>query len=133
MGIFLSLDLVAFFVFWEAMLVPMYFLIAGWGSSNRRYAAMKFFIYTAAGSAFLLAALLVLAFLHQADTGVLTFDYRALAALGRALASRPSAGCSSASWPRSRSRRRSCRSTRGSPTCTPRRRPPARSCWPASS
>ena len=70
MGIFLSLDLVAFFVFWEAMLVPMYFLIAGWGSANRRYAAMKFFIYTAAGSAFLLAALLVLAFLHQADTGV---------------------------------------------------------------
>lgn len=79
MGIFLSLDLVAFFVFWEAMLVPMYFLIAGWGSANRRYAAMKFFIYTAAGSAFLFAALLVLAFLHQADTGVLTFDYRVLA------------------------------------------------------
>src|SRR3954465_938364 len=82
MGIFLSLDLVAFFVFWEAMLVPMYFLIAGWGSSNRKYAATKFFIYTAAGSAFLLAALLVLAFLHQADTGVLTFDYRALASWG---------------------------------------------------
>ena len=82
MGIFLSLDLVAFFVFWEAMLVPMYFLIAGWGSSNRRYAAMKFFIYTAAGSAFLLASLLVLAFIHQADTGVLTFDYRVLAHWG---------------------------------------------------
>jgi NADH-quinone oxidoreductase subunit M len=79
MGIFLSLDLVAFFVFWEAMLVPMYFLIAGWGSSNRKYAAMKFFLYTAFGSAFLLAALLTLAFLHQADTGVLTFDYRILA------------------------------------------------------
>jgi NADH-quinone oxidoreductase subunit M len=82
MGIFLSLDLVAFFVFWEAMLVPMYFLIAGWGSANRRYASMKFFIYTAAGSAFLLASLLTLAFLHQADTGVLTFDYRTLAAWG---------------------------------------------------
>jgi NADH-quinone oxidoreductase subunit M len=79
MGIFLALDLIAFFVFWEAMLVPMYFLIAGWGSANRRYAAMKFFIYTAAGSAFLLAALLALAFLHQADTGRLTFDYRVLA------------------------------------------------------
>jgi NADH-quinone oxidoreductase subunit M len=79
MGIFLSLDLIAFFVFWEAMLVPMYFLIAGWGSANRRYAAMKFFIYTAAGSAFLFAALIALAFLHQADTGVLTFDYRVLA------------------------------------------------------
>ncbi len=80
MGIFLSLDLIGFFVFWEAMLVPMYFLIAGWGSTNRKYAATKFFIYTAAGSAFLLAAALVLAFLHQADTGVLTFDYRTLAA-----------------------------------------------------
>jgi NADH-quinone oxidoreductase subunit M len=80
MGIFLSLDLICFFVFWEAMLVPMYFLIAGWGSSRRVYAAMKFFIYTAAGSAFLLASILVLAFLHQSATGVLTFDYRILAA-----------------------------------------------------
>jgi NADH-quinone oxidoreductase subunit M len=79
MGIFLSLDLICFFVFWEAMLVPMYFLIAGWGSGRRVYAAMKFFIYTAAGSAFLLAGILVLAFLHQSDTGVLTFDYRVLA------------------------------------------------------
>jgi len=80
LGIFLSLDLIAFFVFWEAMLVPMYFLIAGWGSANRVYASMKFFIYTAAGSAFLLASILVLGFLHQADTGNLTFDYRVLVA-----------------------------------------------------
>ncbi|HZJ27396.1 MAG TPA: NADH-quinone oxidoreductase subunit M [Acidimicrobiia bacterium] len=79
MGIFLSLDLIAFFVFWEFMLVPMYFLIAGWGSSRRQYAAMKFFLYTAAGSAFLLAGILILGFLHQADTGLLTFDYRVLA------------------------------------------------------
>ncbi len=79
MGIFLSLDLICFFVFWEFMLVPMYFLIAGWGSQRRKYAAMKFFLYTAFGSAFLLAAILVLGYLHQADTGVLTFDYRVLA------------------------------------------------------
>lgn len=79
MGIFLSLDLIAFFVFWEFMLVPMYFLIAGWGSSRRKYAAMKFFLYTAFGSAFLLVGILVLGFLHQADTGILTFDYRILA------------------------------------------------------
>jgi NADH-quinone oxidoreductase subunit M len=79
MGIFLSLDLICFFVFWEAMLVPMYFLIAGWGSKRRVYAAMKFFIYTASGSAFLLASILVLAFLHQNATGHLTFDYRVLA------------------------------------------------------
>jgi NADH-quinone oxidoreductase subunit M len=80
MGIFLALDLIAFFVFWEAMLVPMYFLIAGWGSARRAYASMKFFLYTAAGSAFLLASILTLAFLHQADTGTLTFDYLQLAA-----------------------------------------------------
>ena len=79
MGIFLSLDLIAFFIFWELLLVPMYFLIQGWGSERRDFAAMKFFIYTAAGSAFLLASTLVLAFLHQKDTGFLTFDYRVLA------------------------------------------------------
>ena len=56
MGIFLSLDLIAFFVFWEFMLVPMYFLILGWGHENRKYAATKFFLYTAAGSALLLAS-----------------------------------------------------------------------------
>jgi NADH-quinone oxidoreductase subunit M len=80
MGIFLSLDLILFFVFWEVMLIPMYFLIQGWGSGRREYAAMKFFLYTAFGSAFLLASILALAFIHQADTGHLTFDFRALAA-----------------------------------------------------
>ncbi len=79
MGIFLTLDLIAFFVFWELLLVPMYFLILGWGSARRKYAATKFFIYTGLGSAFLLASTLVLGFLHQADTGVLTFDFRTLA------------------------------------------------------
>ena len=79
MGIFLSLDLIAFFIFWELLLVPMYFLIQGWGSERRDFAAMKFFIYTAAGSAFMLVSTLVLAFLHQKDTGFLTFDYRVLA------------------------------------------------------
>src|SRR5215471_10462316 len=80
MGIFLALYLILFFVFWELMLVPMYFLILGWGSGKRAYAATKFFLYTAAGSAFLLASTLALGFIHQADTGVLSFDYRVLAA-----------------------------------------------------
>jgi NADH-quinone oxidoreductase subunit M len=80
MGIFLALDLILFFVFWELMLVPMYFLILGWGSGKRAYAATKFFLYTAAGSAFLLASTIALAFIHQADTGRLTFDFRVLAA-----------------------------------------------------
>jgi NADH-quinone oxidoreductase subunit M len=79
MGIFLALDLILFFVFWELMLVPMYFLILGWGSGKRAYAAMKFFLYTAAGSAFLLASIVALGFIHQADTGTLTFDFRVLA------------------------------------------------------
>ena len=131
MGIFLSLDLILFFVFWELMLVPMYFLIQGWGSERREFAAMKFFIYTAAGSAFLLASTLVLAFLHQADTGFLTFDFRVLAAVERAVGHHRGRCSSSASWPRSRSRRRCSRSTRGCRSCTPRRRPRARWCWPA--
>ena len=52
-GVFLALDAIVFFIFFELVLVPMYFLIAGWGHGNRRYAAMKFFLFTMAGSAFL--------------------------------------------------------------------------------
>jgi NADH-quinone oxidoreductase subunit M len=78
MGIFLSVDLIAFFIFWELLLVPMYFIIAGWGHERRVYAAMKFFVYTMAGSAFLLASILALGFLHQSATGNLTFDFRVL-------------------------------------------------------
>jgi NADH-quinone oxidoreductase subunit M len=80
MGIFLSLDLIIFFLFWEILLVPMYFLIQGWGHERRQYAATKFFIYTAAGSSLMLACTLILGFIHQSDTGVLSFDYRVLAA-----------------------------------------------------
>jgi NADH-quinone oxidoreductase subunit M len=78
MGIFLAVDLIAFFIFWELLLVPMYFIIAGWGHERRVYAAMKFFLYTMAGSAFLLASILALGFLHQSATGNLTFDFRTL-------------------------------------------------------
>jgi NADH-quinone oxidoreductase subunit M len=78
MGAFLSLDLVLFFVFFELSLVPMYFLIAGWGHGRRQYAAMKFFIYTMAGSAFLLVGILTVAYLHRDATGLLTFDIRVL-------------------------------------------------------
>ena len=68
-GVFLALDAIVFFIFFEFVLVPMYFLIAGWGHGNRRYAAMKFFLYTMAGSAFLFAGILSVAFLHQHATG----------------------------------------------------------------
>jgi len=80
MGVFLSLDLIVFFVFFEFVLVPMYFLILGWGHGRKNYAALKFFIFTMAGSAFLLVSLLVLAFLHSDDTGTLTFDLGVLTA-----------------------------------------------------
>ncbi len=78
MGIFLSVDLFLFFVFWEAMLVPMYFLIGTWGYDRRIYAALKFFIYTAAGSALLLLGILSLAALHAKSGADLTFDLRTL-------------------------------------------------------
>ena len=79
-GVFLALDSIVFFVFFELVLVPMYFLIAGWGHGNRRYAAVKFYLYTATGSAFLFVGILSVAFLHQHATGHLTFDVRVLTA-----------------------------------------------------
>ena len=74
-GVFLALDLFVFFVFFEAILIPMYFMIGIWGSDRRVYAAIKFFIYTALGSAFMLAGIIALAFQHQAETGSISFDY----------------------------------------------------------
>ncbi|WP_027329250.1 NADH-quinone oxidoreductase subunit M [Marinimicrobium agarilyticum] len=84
-GVFLAVDLFLFFVFWEMMLVPMYFLIALWGHSEpggktSTYAAVKFFIYTQASGLLMLAAILALVFAHQAETGELTFSYEALLA-----------------------------------------------------
>ncbi len=78
MGSFVALDLVLFFLFFELTLVPGYFLIGGWGFARRGYAAIKFFVYTFAGSAFLLVGILAVAFLHQSQTGVLTFQLPAL-------------------------------------------------------
>ncbi|MDI9570453.1 MAG: NADH-quinone oxidoreductase subunit M [Pseudomonadota bacterium] len=74
LGVFVSLDAVLFYFFWEAMLIPMFFIIGIWGGANRRYAAFKFIIYTMAGSVFLLIGLLLMAFLHLRLGGVFTFD-----------------------------------------------------------
>jgi NADH-quinone oxidoreductase subunit M len=79
LGTFLALDLFLFFLFFEIVLVPMYFLIGGWGYDNRTYAAIKFFIYTLAGSALMLVGMLALVFIHQHETGRLTFDLVTLA------------------------------------------------------
>jgi NADH-quinone oxidoreductase subunit M len=80
-GTFLSLDLLLFYVFWEAMLIPMYLLIGVWGGPRRVYAAVKFFLYTMAGSVLMLVAILWLYFHHRAVTGVATFDLDALYSL----------------------------------------------------
>lgn len=74
-GVFMALDLFLFFVFWEVMLVPMYFLIAIWGHEHRLYAAIKFFIFTQASGLLMLVAIIALALLHLDATGELSFDY----------------------------------------------------------
>jgi NADH-quinone oxidoreductase subunit M len=78
-GVFVSLDLFLFYVFWEAMLIPMYLIIGIWGGTNRIYAAIKFVLYTLAGSLLMLVAILVLYFHHGAATTVYTFDLPVLA------------------------------------------------------
>jgi NADH-quinone oxidoreductase subunit M len=79
LGTFVSLDLFLFFIFFEIVLVPMYFLIGGWGYQQRVYAALKFFLFTMAGSAFMLVGLLATVFLYQNETGRLTFDVTVIA------------------------------------------------------
>ena len=80
MGVFMALDLLLFFVFFEVVLIPMYFLIGGWGHGRRIYAALKFFIYTMAGSALMLVGIVSLAFLTASRSGnPLTFDVVQLA------------------------------------------------------
>jgi NADH-quinone oxidoreductase subunit M len=77
-GVFTALDLFLFFVFWEVMLVPMYFLIAIWGHEDRAYAAMKFFLFTQISGLLLLFAILGLVYFNYATTGVITFSYTEL-------------------------------------------------------
>ncbi len=120
-GTFAALDLVLFYVFWEAMLVPMYLLIGIWGSQNRLYATIKFFVYTFAASVLMLLAIL---YLYFHDGELLRLPQGPRRAARDAGGGR--AGCSWPSrWP-SPSRCRCSRSTPGCPTPTPRRPPPAR-------
>jgi NADH-quinone oxidoreductase subunit M len=82
-GALVALDLIIFYVFWEVMLIPMYLLIGVWGDPKRRiYAAVKFFLFTMAGSVLMLVAILILYFIHQRATGVSTFDVLELYKLG---------------------------------------------------
>lgn len=74
LGVFVALDFFLFYVFWEVMLVPMYFLIGVWGGARKLYAAIKFFLYTLVGSVLMLLGILALYFAHHAATGEYTFD-----------------------------------------------------------
>ncbi len=79
LGVFVALDLFLFYIFWEAMLVPMYLIIGIWGGPNRVYAAVKFILYTLTGSLLMLVAILALYFINGAATGAYTFDLPVLA------------------------------------------------------
>jgi NADH-quinone oxidoreductase subunit M len=80
-GVFISLDMIMFYLFWEVVLIPMFFLINVWGGPNRRYAAVKFFVYTLAGSLAMLGAIIGL----YVYTGAKTFDMPVLAQLAGGL------------------------------------------------
>jgi NADH-quinone oxidoreductase subunit M len=73
-GLFLAADLLLFYLFWEIQIIPMFFLVGIWGHENRIHAAIKFLLYTLAGSLFMLIALIVLYILHAHETGVYTFS-----------------------------------------------------------
>ncbi|PWB48605.1 MAG: NADH-quinone oxidoreductase subunit M [Candidatus Methylomirabilota bacterium] len=74
LGVFFSLDFFLFYIFWEVMLVPMYFLIGIWGSDRRLYSAIKFFLYTLFGGVIMLLGILAVYFYHGAETGTYTFN-----------------------------------------------------------
>jgi NADH-quinone oxidoreductase subunit M len=76
-GVFVAMDLVLFYVFWEVMLIPMYLLIGIWGSGNRIHAAIKFFLYTVAGSLLMFLAIVYL-YAHVSKFGEPTFDLEAI-------------------------------------------------------
>jgi len=80
-GVFMSLNLLVFFVFWEVMLVPMFFLINIWGHENRHYAALKFLIFTQFGGLLMLISICALSVIHLQQTGNWSFDYLQLSQL----------------------------------------------------
>src|SRR5205085_5440469 len=85
LGTFVALDLLLFFLFFEAILLPMYLIIRAWGGERRVYAAIKFFLYTMAGSALLLLAILFLYFKADGILGHPTFDFTQLSTVAHEL------------------------------------------------
>ncbi|MBX5483512.1 MAG: NADH-quinone oxidoreductase subunit M [Myxococcaceae bacterium] len=96
LGALSSLDIILFYVFWEAMLIPMYLLIGVWGSEDRVMAAVKFFLYTLVGSFLMLVAILAIYFISQPNAGARSFDlatiYNALVGANRELSACLAAG-----------------------------------------
>jgi len=84
-GVFLSLDFFLFYIFWELVLVPMYFIIGVWGGPRKLYAAIKFFLYTLAGSVLMLLGILTLYFQHFSQFGFYTFEISELMKLNLSL------------------------------------------------
>ncbi len=125
LGAFVSLDFLLFFLFWEVMLVPMYFLIGIWGGGRRLYSAIKFFIYTLVGSVVMLLGILALYFHQSRRHRSLHVRHQAVPADERSLRRCRSGSSWRSSWG-SPSRSRCFRSTPGCPTPTRMRRPPAR-------
>jgi NADH-quinone oxidoreductase subunit M len=78
LGVFLALDLFLFYVMWEVMLIPMYFIIGIWGGGRRLYAAIKFFIYTMIGSLLMLVAIIAMVYAVARQTGRVDFSYEVL-------------------------------------------------------
>ncbi|MCA9095217.1 MAG: NADH-quinone oxidoreductase subunit M, partial [Planctomycetaceae bacterium] len=83
MGVFLALDFFLFYIFWEVMLLPMYFLIGVWGGPRREYAAIKFFLYTLFGGVLMLISMLMFYFGSAGDGAESTFNLLRLAAIGQ--------------------------------------------------
>ena len=125
-GVFIARDVFLFYVFFEAMLIPVYFLIGGYGGERRRYAAVKFLVYSLVGGLLMLVAVIgvYVAGPGGAD-GFLTSNLMGV----DCGATWPSGCCSSGSSSRSRSRRRCGRSTPGCRTPPRRRRRASRCCW----
>ena len=133
-GTFVAQDLILFFIFFEIVLLPMFFMIGVWGGPNREYASIKFFLFTLFGSAMMLLSLpgacsSCRRTVARPSTWSTALEPRTARHRPQHAGAACSAGCSSGS----RSRCRCSRSTRGCPTRTPRRRPSARCSWPPSS
>ena len=127
LGAFVALDLFVFYVFWEVMLIPMYFIIGIWGGERRLYASIKFVIYTMVGSLLMLVAILYVYVQHaRASPARCTLRLRAAARSWRCRTHAQLLLLRARSRWRSRSRCRCSRSTPGCPTRTSRRRPAAR-------